>query len=216
MKKFISKLSKLKLNDLRLISLIGGTLLVVGLIGVGPTLYFRWTHTGTAEANPISASQLFAQVDGNKKTAPNVPLVTGFPVSISIPGSRPALNINVGIIPGYYNKNTNGWTLSDTDAQFATISTQPNNISGNTFIYGHYRPNVFAYLHLITPGTIATITTNNGYQFNYKFVTTYAVSPTDTSVLSYSGDPVLTIQTCSGSFFQNRQMFIFSYDGYKD
>ena len=197
-------------------SLVGGLLLIIGLIGVSPTLYFRWSHTGTASASPVSQAQIYAELNSSKTSAPKVPLVTGFPVSISIPGPRPSLDINVGIVPGYYDKDNGTWNLSDYQAQFATISSQPNNLSGNTFIYGHYRPNVFAYLHLIEPGTVITINTSNGYQFSYKFVSTYAVEPTDTSVLDYSGAPILTIQTCSGSFFQNRQMFIFSYDGYKD
>jgi LPXTG-site transpeptidase (sortase) family protein len=201
-------------TKLKLMSLVGGILLVIGLIGVSPTLYFRWSNSGTANASAVNFNNVVAQVNTAQKPVIQEKLITGFPVSISIPGSRPALDINVSVNPGYYNKTTAEWTLSESAAQFAVISNQPNNISGNTFIYGHYRANVFAYLHLIKPGTIATVTTNNGYQFNYKFLSTYAVQPTDTNVLAYSGTPILTVQTCSGSFFQNRQMFIFSYLGF--
>jgi len=215
MKNYLSQLKLKKPNKLTSMLIVGATLLVIGTIGVFPTLYFRWSNTGTASATPLNSSQVFSQLNTQPKSGVKQPLVTGFPVSISIPGSRPDLNINLGIIPGYYNKTSGTWTLSEDAAQFAVMSSQPNNISGNTFIYGHYRANVFAYLHLIQPGTIVTINTNNGYQFNYKYVTTYAVQPTDTNVLGYSGNPILTIQTCSGTFFQNRQMFIFSYVGYK-
>jgi hypothetical protein len=211
MTKFLSHFNKL--SKLKIMSLVGGLLLVIGLIGVSPTLYFRWTDTGTASASPVNANQVWGELNSSP-AKPVGNLVTGYPTYISIPNIRPALNMNVPIITGVYNKTNNSWTLSDSSAMFAPISSQPNNVSGNTFIYGHYRPNVFAYLHLIKPGTIATITTSNGYQFTYKFIGSYAVVPTDTTPLSYSGTPVLTIQTCSGTFFQNRQMYIFSYNGY--
>lgn len=196
-------------------SIFGGLLLVVGVIGVAPTLYFRWTDTGTASASPVLPASVVKEINtAEKKEAQQQSLVTGYPVSISIPGPRPALNMNVNIIPGHYDANTGAWTLTTTDAQFVTFSAQPNNETGNTYIYGHYRPNIFAYLHLISPGTIATIRTSNGYQFNYKFVYTYAVAPNQTATLNASKAPILTVQTCSGDFFQNRQMYIFSYDGY--
>jgi hypothetical protein len=209
MMKYIPKLTKLQK-----MSVLGGLFMIVGVIGVAPTLYFRWTDTGTASASPVLPAAVVKQINTAETQAPKQSPVTGYPVSISIPGPRPALNMNVGIIPGYYNASTGAWTLTTTDAQFVTFSAQPNNITGNTYIYGHYRPNIFAYLHLITPGTIATITTSNGYQFHYKYVYTYAVAPSQTATLNTSKAPILTIQTCSGDFFQNRQMYIFSYDGY--
>jgi sortase (surface protein transpeptidase) len=91
---------------------------------------------------------------------------------------------------------------------------QPNNETGNTLIYGHYRPEVFAYLHLIKPGIQAIITTDNGYTFTYSFENSEALDPTNTSVFVYRGAPRLTIQTCSGSFMQHRQMYYFHYDGF--
>lgn len=195
-------------------SIFGGLLIVVGAIGVAPTLYFRWTNSGTASASPVLPAAVVKEINTTEAKEPKQSPVTGYPVSIYIPGPRPALNMNVSIIPGYYNANTGAWTLTTTDAQFVTFSAQPNNVTGNTYIYGHYRPNIFAYLHLISPGTIATITTSNGYQFHYKYVYTYAVAPNQTATLNTSKAPILTIQTCSGDFFQNRQMYIFSYDGY--
>jgi LPXTG-site transpeptidase (sortase) family protein len=126
----------------------------------------------------------------------------------------PSLNINLQVIPGNYNPNTGTWTLSLDKAQFAELSVQPNNESGNTFIYGHYRREVFAYLHLIKPGAQALISTNNGYTFSYSFQNTEALDPTNTSIFTYQGSPRLTLQTCSGSFFQHRQMYYFQYNGY--
>lgn len=202
------------LNKLQKMSILGSLLVIVGAIGVAPALYFRWTNTGTASASPILPVSVVNRINAIEKREPKQSPITGYPVSIYIPGSRPAFNMSVNIIPGYYNASTGAWTLTTTDAQFVTFSAQPNNITGNTYIYGHYRPNIFAYLHLISLGTIATITTSNGYLFKYKYVYTYAVSPSQTAVLDTSKAPILTVQTCSGAFFQNRQMYIFSYDGY--
>lgn len=217
MVKILSKIKQAKfarLNKLKLFSLVGVCLFFIGFVGIAPTLYFRWSDTGTASASSINPNQIWGQIRSLKQSASNEKLVTGFPVYISIQNIRPALNMNVPVIPGYYNKATGAWTLSDTSAMFAPITSQPNNISGNTFIYGHFRPNVFAYLHLIKPGYLATVTTNNGYKFTYKFIGSYAVVPTDPNPLGFSASPILTIQTCSGDFFQNRQMYIFSFDGY--
>jgi len=122
--------------------------------------------------------------------------------------------MNLQVIPGVYNPKTGAWTLTLDKAQFALPSVQPNNESGNTLIYGHYRPEVFAYLHLIKPGAQATITTSNGYSFTYTYMNSQAFNPTDTSIFTYQGSPRLTIQTCSGAFMQNRQMYYFQYDGY--
>lgn len=201
-------------NKSKALYLAGALFILVGLINLTPILYFHYINNVTAAVSNVKPDEVSAQISAIEKSSHNKSLVTGFPVALSIPGYRQALSMNLSIIPGYYNKKANTWTLSENAAQFATISSQPNNLTGNTFIYGHYRPSVFAYLHLITPGSIATITTNNGYEFRYKFINTYSVQPKDTSVLSYSISPILTLQTCSGTFFQNRQMFIFSFVSY--
>jgi hypothetical protein len=154
-------------------------------------------NVGTVPAQPL-------------RLKPLANLITGEPVGIAIP----SLNMNLQVIPGVYNKQSGQWTLTLDKAQFAEPSVPPNNEAGNTFIYGHYRPEVFAYLHHIVPGAQAIISTDNGYQFTYTYQTTAAFNPTDTSIFTYQGAPRLTIQTCSGAFMQNRQMYYFQYDGY--
>src|SRR5581483_7669927 len=74
-------------------------------------------------------------------------IISGQPAKIVIP----SLSINLAIQPGYYYKATNTWTLSDKQAQFATITALANNYSGNTFIYGHRLPNIFANLWQLKP-----------------------------------------------------------------
>jgi LPXTG-site transpeptidase (sortase) family protein len=137
--------------------------------------------------------------------------VSGSPTQISIP----AANISLPVIKGYYYPSTKDWTLTLDKAQFATPSTEPNNVEGNTFIYGHARTNVFYHLNRLKAGDMVTVTTDSGYKFEYIFISTYATKPTDTSVFTYQGPPMLTLQTCSGSFWQNRQMYLFSFVSYE-
>src|ERR1039457_6102901 len=168
----------------RILQTLAIALILVGLAGVVPISYYWLKDTVAARTQrPVNIVQAPAP-----KPAPT--LVTGIPVSIVIP----SLNMNLQVIPGVYNPKTGAWTLTLDKAQFALLSTQPNNESGDTFIYGHYRPEVFAYLHLIKPGAQAIISTGNGYQFTYTYMSTQAFDPTDTSVFAYQGPPQLTIQ----------------------
>jgi LPXTG-site transpeptidase (sortase) family protein len=94
-------------------------------------------------------------------------------------------------------------------AQYATVTVQPNNKEGNTFIYAHNRVGVFHTLSRINVGDTVIITTDNGHTLTYKFRTSYETNPNDTSLFSYKGAPILTLQTCSGVWYQNRQLFTF-------
>jgi hypothetical protein len=38
------------------------------------------------------------------------------------------------------------------------------------------------------------------------------LTPEDTSILNYKGPSMLTVQTCSGSFFEYRQLFSFKFN----
>jgi LPXTG-site transpeptidase (sortase) family protein len=141
--------------------------------------------------------------------APVKATLEGQPDNISIP----SLNMSLPVINGYYNKVTEQWNLTLNEVQYATITPPPNNAGGNTFFYGHYRPEVFAYLHLIKIGAQAIVTTTNGHTFTYQLATINVVSPTDDSLFAYQGPPILTVQTCTGLFFQNRELFVFNLVG---
>jgi len=176
---------------------------VLGVIGVTPTLYYRLQNR--VKANPaqviIPSPQLVATPT----------LVTGKPTQVTIN----SLQLSLPVADGVYNPKNGQWTLSKDKAHFALISTQPNNEQGNTLIYGHYRPEVFAGLPKLKPGNEAVITTDNGYRFIYRYTTTQAVKPTDTSIFAYQGPPRLTLQTCSGAWLQNRQLYTFEFVGYE-
>lgn len=179
-------------------------LVVLGIVGIAPTIYYQTTDAGSI--NPGNIKQM-------SSAASKLPPVTvsGQPAEIIIPD----LAIDLPVVNGYYNRAEGTWTLTSDKAQFATPSVIPNNARGNTLIYGHYRAEVFARLHLIKDGSLVQVKATNGYVFTYRYIGAYATNPTDTSIFEYQGAPLLTIQTCSGSWFQNRQMYQFAFVGFQ-
>ena len=196
----------MKLFSLKIAVISGVVLIVGGLAVVVPSLYYHYQQVNAKPAPLVLHNGQPATQAVNQEVK-----TYGTPVSISIP----SVDISDNVIPGVYNTSTREWTLTLDKAQFATISTLPNPTAGDTYIYGHYRPEVFAYLHVIKPGALATVNTNKGYQFTYRFDTSRVTSPSDTSVFNYSGPAIMTLQTCTGAFFQNRQLFTFNYVSYQ-
>lgn len=151
----------------------------------------------------------------NYVTAPTaeVPVgdVSGRPNRIVIP----SVGIDVAVVDGFYNPHTQTWNLSETQAQYATITPLANNYGGNTFIYGHNRPVVFTALLQTQPGAVATVYTSNGHEFTYKLSSSRVTKPSDDSLFYYTGKPILTVQTCSGAWFQNRSLYTFELVGAK-
>lgn len=134
--------------------------------------------------------------------------ISGKPAVIIVP----RLNVELAVIDGAYNRTNDSWTLSDDKAQFATMTTQPNDQRGNTFIYGHNTDRVFAKLSGLQNGDIAKVKTTNGYTFSYVYSGNDSVQPTNTSVLSENpAKPQLTLMTCEGLFSQTRRMMYFDF-----
>jgi LPXTG-site transpeptidase (sortase) family protein len=142
------------------------------------------------------------------KIDPSKQILTGKPTRIVIS----AVGIDLPVDEGRYNESDGTWSLSGYHAQFAMMTPLANDSNGNTFIYGHNNKYVFGPIKKITPGAVAQIYTDNGHVFNYSFESTYAVTPNDTSVLGYQGPAILTVQTCSGAWNEQRQMYVFKYD----
>lgn len=126
------------------------------------------------------------------------------------------LGIDVKVINGYYDNKTKEWTLSKDKAQFATITQKPNTTNGNTFIYGHAKKSVFGKLASTRVGTIANVVTADNRIYVYKYKYSYTVAPEDSSLFSYIGPPILTLQTCSGFYDQHRTMYVFELIGVKN
>lgn len=175
--------------------------LPVVLMGVSAWLDATKAKQATAVTEKLTPSIVMTAADADK-------IVAGYPKSIAIPSQ----NISLDISEGTFNQNTGEWTLSNDKAHFAVISRTANNHSGNTFIYGHNSDKVFKRLGSIKEGDTAEVLTDNGYKFVYKYRTSVEVSPRDTSIFSYEGPAILTLQTCSGSWDQNRQLLTFDLE----
>ncbi|MNH26302.1 Sortase family protein [compost metagenome] len=122
-------------------------------------------------------------------------------------------NIDLPINEGFYNEADGSWTLSDFHLQYAMMTMLANNHSGNTFVYGHATDQVLGPLVQNPPavGSLAQIYTDNGHVFTYAFQSSRTLTPNDTSIFSYSGPPILTVQTCTGSISEWRTMFTFTF-----
>lgn len=184
------------------IHLVAITLILAGVLILAAGSIIRYNNASLQTA-PVITSE-----NRQGATLPAA-AVHGKPVELKIT----ALNIQNGVIEGVFDNRTRQWTLTTDKAQFALMTAEPNDTSGLTFIYGHNRKEVFNRLPSIKPGTLATVQTNNGYLFTYRFTGSQVVSPADISVFTYDGPPKLVLQTCTGLFYQNRQLFTFEYVG---
>lgn len=134
--------------------------------------------------------------------------ISGQPVKLTVT----RLGIELEIKDGTYNKETDEWTLSEDTAYFATMTKQPNDASGNTFVYGHNTEAVLAPLRDLVPGDIVTIATSNGHIFSYEYTHDTVVPPNLTDVLRDDPKtPRLTIMTCDGIWSQGRRLMYFDF-----
>lgn len=185
----------------RIILIAGITILVAGLAAIAPMAYF-WNQNRIALASPQAAIVVPATAP---KPTPTPTTITGYPVRLQVP----SLQMDLQIVDGVFNEQSKSWSLSRDKVHYALPTVQPNNDQGNTLLYGHYRPEVFAKLHKITPGAEVIVTTDNGHTFTYTLREITTVDPSDTSIFTYQGKPQLTIQTCTGTWMQDRQLFYF-------
>lgn len=178
----------------------------IALLFIGAGLLVRdGLHTGFASAE---SKQSFQAVIRSKPAQTKPELIQGKPVRLQIP----SLNIDLAVADGVYNAQNKTWTLSKDKAHYALITPLANNQQGNTFIYGHNRKQVFGSLAKIKPGAEIILHTDNGHIFTYVFRTSYETSPKDDTLFKYTGSPILTVQTCSGAWYQNRQLFSFDLE----
>jgi LPXTG-site transpeptidase (sortase) family protein len=167
--------------------------------------FFAFKPAAASSTNLAASTSLPVEL---VKAQPAKQILSGKPVRIVIPG----VGIDLPVEEGRYNEIDGTWSLSGYHAQFAMMSPMANNSEGNTFVYGHNNKYVFGPIKKITPGSSAQIYTDNGRIFSYIYESTYAVTPDNTSVLDYQGPSILTVQTCSGAWNEQRQMYIFKFD----
>lgn len=176
----------------------------------GLTVLIFWLFTGSYLIPP--KSKLLAQTftvpkELRESPAPTKIVLQGKPVHISVPSAR----IDLDLLDGKYNHLDKSWTLSENKPHFALPTAPSNDTAGNTFIYGHNNSQVFGALPALKKGDIAKITTENGLVFTYVFANHANFNPGDTSIFSYAGPPILTLQTCTGAWNEKRGMFTFNF-----
>lgn len=185
--------------------LVGGVLLLIGvLMLINPLI--AWVNQKSL------AVQSFQEITSKSAPANEVPRIEGKPNTITIS----SVNINLPTVEGIYYPKSATWNLSLDKAHYAVMTPMPNNQSGNTFIYAHNRKNVFMSLPAIKEGDLAVVTTENGKKFTYRYRSAITTEPNDTSILSYQGAPILTLQTCTGMWYQNRTLFIFDFVSFEE
>ncbi|GAC1482852.1 MAG: hypothetical protein NVS1B7_6020 [Candidatus Saccharimonadales bacterium] len=146
-------------------------------------------------------------VSAQESPPPTRKVITGKPVRIVIP----SIQVDLPIDDGIYNASDGTWSLSSTKAQFASPSSPANDFEGNTFIYGHSSKHVFGSLHSINVGDTAQLYTDNGLMFSYSFMSAENIKPDNLTILHYQGSPMLTIQTCTGNWYELRRLFYFGF-----
>lgn len=122
-----------------------------------------------------------------------------------------SVGVDITVATGAYDAANDSWTIGDTSAYYADVSVPVNNNNGTTLIYGHARDGLFASLAGLQAGAEAEVYTTNGRVFHYTFQSVRNVDPTDTSIFTSSGPPVLTLQTCTGPWDAYRALYRFSF-----
>ena len=146
------------------------------------------------------------QASPAKAVLPETKIYSGKPATIHVE----KLGLNVPVADGIYNKRDSSWSLSFTNAHYATVTPKLNSIAGNTFIYGHNTSKIFGNLVKLNTGDILSILTDKGDTFYYKLESFHEVQPSNTEALQPSLKPILTIQTCTGNWNEKRGMFTFN------
>lgn len=168
--------------------------IVIHVLSVGGLVYAQQAPQGTQTPVTLPADSEFP-----------ASTVRGVPTRINVP----SLGIELDVLPGAYDKTTDSWTLSGYNAHFATATRPANNGGGNTFIYGHNNRDVFGPMKSIKEGAEARILTDVGSAFYYSLTSIKTVDPTDVSIFTYTGAPILTVQTCTGVWHEQRQLYTF-------
>lgn len=184
----------------------GSLFTILGAAGIAPTAYY-WQQQKEVREVAVQRAPVRPAVQPRLTPRQEKRLITGTPVRITVP----SLGLNHAVNNGNYDPETGEWTLSNDRVFFGTPSVRPNNMGGNTFIYGHALMNIFGRLPELKPGANVFVETDNGYAFRYRFRGSRVTDPTDVSLFSYQGKPIMTLQTCAGAWYQDRQLFTLDF-----
>lgn len=160
-------------------------------------------------APPAQAAPVPAPVEVSAAPVPVEPVIThGIPRRIELP----RIGLARAVIDGRYDAATQTWTLTDDKAQYATMTTPPNDSTGQTVIYGHNTSAVLEPVRLVAPADELLVTTDNGHTFVYVYSHDRFVDPADTSVLyEASKTPRVVLMTCEGWLSATRRLLYFDF-----
>lgn len=199
----------MKTKNLPWLSLVPVYLFILSLV-----LYASWSILQKNSENKIDIKSLLAKVtneDLSHKTNFEEEIFSGRPDKLLIP----SLEINVDVEEGNYMSTTKTWNISDKGAFFAVNTALPNNLSGQTMIYGHNSKNIFGKTKNLKVGDQLFLYTDNQLVFEYTYDSSSEVKPQDTSLFSYEGKPKLTLITCTGFLNKKRSLMDFSLTSVK-
>lgn len=179
-----------------LLKLIPSYIVIIGLLAA--VLYSQISLPNSANIIP---SWVISKASAEEKHE----FVEGVPTRVYIP----ATGADVSVVDGNYEETTDSWNVSNTQAQFASITKQSNNKEGLTFIYAHDTNSLFGSIKDLNPGDIVYVETSNGRLFEYKYESKQEVKPDNVEIFNYEGDPQLTLATCSGLFNEKRTLVHF-------
>lgn len=188
----------------RSLVLFGAYLLAIGI--------FIWPTVGPALfGSPINAESEAVMVGAREALLGGLAdfeYLKGKPAHLSIPDAGIALPITDG---GLYPGSKQNWILAHAAVSYDVATTQPNNLSGTTFIYGHNNRNVLGNTSVLKEGAKLIITTENDIVFEYKLIGSVYVNPTDVNVLKEDGPTRVLLMTCSGNLSQQRRAMSFEF-----
>jgi len=111
----------------------------------------------------------------------------------------PSIGISLNVVDGSIDNTTNKWSVADGVANFALTTPTPSTKNGRPFIYGHWTQDVFGKLPQMQIGDKVYVETIDNHVFEYIYVSSKVVEPTDMSVLedTKSGKGLI-LMTCTG------------------
>lgn len=176
-------------------------------------LILLYTVIGLLLGFPFIASvpdQISARLSSNTQLTAQLPeptdtIVSGKPIHVRIPH----IHLDIPVIDGKYEDGV--WQLSNNKVLFATVTSLPNNSTGNSVLYGHNTSHVLLATKDLSPGDLLYVDTQEGNTFVYTYTSDQMVQPDDTSVLKDTITPQVTLITCNGVFNSHRRVMTFLF-----
>lgn len=160
------------------------------------------------------ASNKLATTGFIESLQPKKKIHEGTPNKLTIPG----LALTLVVLDGTYDVSTQTWTLSPDKTHFAVQTNKLNNKDdgGLSLIYGHNNPKVLGSTKKLSSGDLMEIATAEGLTFIYKYDSDEVVTPENTSIFNYSGQPKLVLMSCTGTWNELRRLMYFSLVGVRE